>query len=219
MFKKLDRTRRHLLLCMVGVFAAGPLRAAQEMWRPTPTQTPGPFYPIKLPLDDDNDLTHVRGQSTQAKGRITDLSGRLLDLNGNPLQGVRIEIWQCDANGRYRHPRETGNRPIDKGFQGHGHTVSVEDGAYRFRTIRPVPYPGRTPHIHVAVFPPGERPFTTQLYVKGEPRNTEDFLFIRVPVERRELVMAEFLPVHETDVELRAQFDIVLGGIGGTPGG
>lgn len=210
MTEKLDRTRRRLLIGAVGLLIAEPLQAVQRVLQPTPAQTAGPFYPVRLPLDDDNDLTRVQGQSKRAKGKITDLSGRVLDLNGHRLRGVRIEIWQCDANGRYHHPNDTGNRPVDENFQGHGHTVSAQDGGYRFRTIRPVPYPGRTPHIHVAVFPPGEPPFVTQLYVKGEPRNTQDFLFNRVPVERRELVMTEFLPIYG-GVELGAHFDIVLG--------
>jgi protocatechuate 3,4-dioxygenase beta subunit len=100
----------------------------------TPRQTAGPFYPVELPLDDDNDLTHVKGCEERALGQISDLTGRIVDRNGGPLDNLRIEIWQCDANGRYR-----------------------------FRTIRPVPYPGRTPHIHVAVFPSDQPPFVTQL--------------------------------------------------------
>ncbi len=215
MTKRLDGKRRRLLLGAAGLLAAGPLKAAQGLLQTTPPQTAGPFYPLELPLDDDNDLTVIRGQSGRPEGQITDLSGRLLDLNGRPLPGLRIEIWQCDANGRYHHPYDDGDRAPDENFQGHGRTLSSQQGEYRFRTIRPVPYPGRTPHIHLAVFPPGHRPFVTQLYVKGDPRNNRDFVYRRVPVEKRDLVLAEFVPTGRADVEFAASFDVVLGGVSG----
>lgn len=205
------KTRRRLLLGAAGMLtvAAAPRWAGAALL--TPRQSAGPFYPAELPLDDDNDLVHVAGQDAVAQGEIADLGGRLLDRNGRPLRDLRIEIWQCDAHGRYRHPRDPGRRPIDPAFQGFGHTLSDAEGRYRFLTIKPVPYPGRTPHIHVAVYPPGERPFVTQLYVEGEPRNAEDFLFNRVPSDRRHLVTAAFSPGAAADAPLEARWDIVLG--------
>ena len=152
-----------------------------------------------------------------AKGQVTDLTGKILDLNGRPLTDTRIEIWQCDANGRYRHPRENGSRPIDKNFQGHGMAMSDGRGNYRFRTIKPVAYPGRTPHIHVAVFPEGEPPFVTQLYIKDNPDNNSDFLFNRIPVERRHMVVADFAPASKEADTLQASFNIVLDRYHGTP--
>lgn len=202
-----------------GLLLAAPVKAVRPLLPTTPEQTAGPFYPVELPLDDDNDLTQLKGQSGRAKGQITDLAGRILDINGHPLAQIRIEIWQCDVNGRYRHPRDTANRPIDKNFQGHGHTMSADNGGYRFRTIRPIPYPGRTPHIHVAIFPPDEQPLVTQLYIQGEPRNAHDFIFNRIPVERRQLVTADFVPSRNAKDEFSAHFDIVLGGVSGTPNG
>jgi protocatechuate 3,4-dioxygenase beta subunit len=181
----------------------------------TPAQTAGPFYPETPPLDDDNDLTRVRGRSRNARGRISDVSGRILDVNGRALAGTRVEIWQCDANGRYHHARDQGGE-LDPNFQGFGHTQTDTEGRYRFRTIRPVPYPGRTPHIHFAVFPPRQPRFTTQLYVAGEARNAVDFLFNAVPAARRPLVQAEFEPAPNGG-GLIANFDIVLGGADGTP--
>ena len=216
MTDKPDRRRRLVLLGFASALIAGP-SAARALRLATPPQPAGPFYPVDLPLDDDNDLTRVDGRDELAKGRLTDLSGRILDVNGRPLTGLRIEIWQCDANGRYRHPGDRGGAAPDRNFQGHGHAVTNEDGRYRFRTIRPVPYPGRTPHIHVAVFPAGERPFVTQLYVKGEPRNETDFLFRRVPAERRHLVLAEFTADRAGNGVLDARFDIILAESGGTP--
>lgn len=213
----LDRGRRRILWAIASGLLGGSALADRTL-TPTPRQSAGPFYPVTPPLDDDSDLTRVRGRSGVAKGRPTDLNGRIVDLNARPVTGVRIEIWQCDANGRYRHPRDRRARPADANFQGHGKTVTDAEGRYRFRTIRPVPYPGRTPHIHMAVFPEGEPPFVTQLYVQGEARNAEDWVFNRVPADRRHLVVADFVAATTPGVELTAHFDIVLGGRSGTPG-
>lgn len=210
-------TRRTLILNLAGLLVAGP--ALAERLRPTPRQTAGPFYPVESPLDDDNDLVQVSGREGLANGEITHLNGHILDLNGEPLKGLRVEIWQCDANGRYRHPYDRGGLPRDENFQGFGHTIADSEGRYRFRTIRPVPYPGRTPHIHMAVFPHGAPPFITQLYVAGEPRNERDFLYVRVPADKRPLLTAEFLPSQAEGARLSASFDIVLGGGDGTPAG
>jgi protocatechuate 3,4-dioxygenase beta subunit len=206
--------RRTLILGLAAALLAPAALAAPL--RATPSQTSGPFYPPELPLDDDADLTRVRGASGVAKGRITDLTGRLLDLDGRPISGVRVEIWQCDASGRYHHPDDRGPAP-DPNFQGLGHSVTDAAGRYRFRTIRPVPYPGRTPHIHYAVFLPGQPPFTTQLYIAGEPLNERDFLFRAVPPEQRRLLQAEFKAAKGGRAEFAADFDLVMGGRGGTP--
>ena len=213
-----DLNRRRLLATLAGMLVTTPTLAGSRLLA-TPAQSAGPFYPPELPLDDDNDLTRVAGRDAVAAGRVTELSGRVQDLNGRPIAGARIEIWQCDANGRYRHPGDRGTALRDENFQGHGHTVTDGEGRYRFRTIRPVPYPGRTPHIHMAVFAPQSTPLVTQLYVKGDARNAADFLFKRVPAERRHLVQADFLAADLPDVELRASFDLVLGGADGTPAG
>jgi protocatechuate 3,4-dioxygenase beta subunit len=201
---------------MAAMAASSPSAFAETLIT-TPRQSAGPFYPVSLPLDDDNDLTSIKGQQDKAQGLITDLGGRILDINSRPLNGLRIEIWQCDANGRYRHPDERSTKAIDDNFQGHGHTVTAGDGRYRFRTIRPIPYPGRTPHIHIAVFPQGEPPFVTQLYIKDEPRNQTDFLFMRVPAERRHMVMASFTESQHPDTVFDAGFDIILNRTDGTP--
>lgn len=205
-----DQRRRRLLLGLAGL-ALPTATLARELLQPTPPQPAGPFYPAELPLDDDNDLTQVVGRGKRAAGRITDLQGRVMDRNGQPLRDTRVEIWQCDANGRYRHPWDQGGAEPDPNFQGHGQTRTDAAGRYRFRTIRPVPYPGRTPHIHFAVFPHGGASFTTQLYVAGEAGNAADGLYRRIPLESRHLVTIEFLPAAGADTELRAACDIVLG--------
>jgi protocatechuate 3,4-dioxygenase beta subunit len=206
-------SKRRILLGAAAVLLTNvPPKAPAGALHTTPRQTAGPFYPVDVPLDDDNDLVRVRGQDRPASGMITELTGRIVDRNGQALDDLRIEIWQCDVNGRYRHPRENADRPIDPGFQGFGHTISDTRGRYRFRTIRPVPYPGRAPHIHVAVYPPeGEVPFVTQLYVAGDPRNEGDFLYQRVPGDLRPLVTTEFIPTPSGGDTLTAQWDIVLG--------
>ena len=204
-------TRRRFLQGAAGLVASYTMPLPAGVQDTTPRQPAGPFYPLEPPLDDDNDLTQVKGKQQPALGQITDLSGRILDRNGQPLTDLRIEIWQCDANGRYRHPRDPRRQAIDPNFQGFGHTLTDRRGRYRFRTIRPLPYPGRTPHIHVAVFPAGAESFITQLYVANEPRNATDFLYQRVPEEQRHLVTTEFKPAGTADVELTATWDIVLG--------
>ena len=213
-----DHKRRRLLAVLAGMVVATPTLAAKRLLA-TPAQSAGPFYPVELPLDDDNDLTRVAGREGVAAGRLTELTGRVLDLNGRPVADARIEIWQCDANGRYLHPGDRGRAARDENFQGHGHTTTDAAGRYRFRTIRPMPYPGRTPHIHMAVLAPQSPTLVTQLYVQGDPRNADDFLFNRVPAEQRHLVQTEFLAADMAGVELQASFDLVLGGTDGTPAG
>ena len=212
--------RRQWLVGLSSMAAAGFIGPAAALL-PTPKQTAGPFYPTQLPLDDDNNLTEVKGKNGIAKGIISDLRGRIVDINGRALAGLRIEIWQCDANGRYRHPREQGSKKIDDKFQGHGATRTDASGEYRFRTIRPVSYPGRTPHIHIAVRVPSARPFVTQLYVAGEAGNERDFLYQQIPPEKRNRVTAEFnvaaTSAFASGAELQAEFDIILHRRDGTP--
>jgi len=200
--------RRRVVLGGSAALLSAPLAAAQRAL--TPSQMLGPFYPVTPPLHKDNDLTLVEDSSIRADGQISDLSGRVLDMDGQPLAGLRVEIWQCDANGRYRHPRDRSDVEANPNFQGFGHTVTDAEGRYRFRTIRPVPYPGRTPHIHAAVIQEGARPFVTQIYVAGEPLNLRDGLFMRVPEALRPLLLADFVAVDDPVATLSASFDFVL---------
>jgi len=180
---------------------------------PTPAQAEGPFYPRELPLDRDNDLTRVSITAAQARGDITDLSGLVLDVSGKPLAGVQVEIWQVNAFGRYHHPADTRDRPLDPGFQGYGQALTDDQGRYRFRTIRPVAYTGRAPHIHVALTGRGFRRLTTQLYVAGAPENARDFLLgsIADRALRESLIVAfEKRAAADGGASLAARFDIVL---------
>lgn len=181
---------------------------------PTPAQTEGPFYPVALPADIDNDLVVLRGSEARAAGIVTHVSGRVLDSAGAAIPGAVVEIWQCDAHGRYLHPADTGaGRPRDLAFQGYGRTSAAADGAYRFRTIRPVAYPGRTPHIHFAVQTPGRGSLITQMYVAGEPLNQRDFVFLGIRDRRqRDSVLVRLEPANGVEPgALAGTFDIVVG--------
>ena len=207
-----DVRRRALLNgLLVSALACCAQRAWAQQLRPTPPQMEGPFYPDRLPLDQDNDLVRVAGRTGAAAGEVTDLTGRILDLNGKPLGGVVIEIWQVDHNGHYIHTRDAG-AGNDADFQGFGRFETGQSGEYRFRTVKPVPYPGRTPHIHVKLQKGGRELLTTQLYVQGHPLNERDGLLrgIRDP-EQRAALLVPFLASKDQPGELTARFDIVLG--------
>jgi protocatechuate 3,4-dioxygenase beta subunit len=177
----------------------------------TPHQTEGPFYPDRLPLDRDNDLLRIAGRNTSAAGEVTHLTGRVLDLHGTPLSGVAVEIWQVDNNGHYIHSGDA-RKGNDTHFQGFGRFETGRSGEYRFRTIKPLPYPGRTPHIHVKLHKGGRELLTTQFYVQGHPLNERDGILrsIRDPQQRASIILP-FLPSKDRPGELQASCDIVLG--------
>jgi protocatechuate 3,4-dioxygenase beta subunit len=180
----------------------------------TPRQTEGPFYPDHLPLDRDNDLLIVGDRTTPAIGEVTHLTGRVLDTGGSPLRGVTVEIWQVDGRGVYLHSR-SGNTASgrDQNFQGFGRFETGSTGEYRFRTVKPVAYPGRTPHIHVKVKRGDRELLTTQCYVKGDPGNARDGVLRGIRDDRaRDSVIVDFAPLPSSRAgELTARFDIVLG--------
>jgi protocatechuate 3,4-dioxygenase beta subunit len=142
----------------------------------TPAQTEGPFYPTAFPADSDNDLVQVRGQAARAMGTVLHLQGRVLDASGKPV-GALVEIWQCDAQGVYDHPGQPGRERRDRAFQGYGKVMTDAQSTYRFRTLKPVAYPGRTPHIHLKVAAADGRQLTTQFYLAGDPLNERDFVY------------------------------------------
>ena len=177
----------------------------------TPAQTEGPFYPDKLPLDTDNDLLVINDAITPAVGDITWLSGRVLNARGEPVRNALVEIWQVDHNGAYLHSRSSNRDKRDTSFQGFGRFLTGSSGEYLFRTIKPVPYPGRTPHIHFAIKIRGRDKFTTQCYIQGEPQNERDGILkgIRDP-KARNSVIVPFVPIKGSRIgELAARFDIV----------
>src|SRR5215470_11563259 len=136
-------TRRAMLggLTLGAIALAAPGAFADELMR-TPAQTEGPFYPDHLPLDTDNDLLIVNDSISQAAGEVTHLSGRILDARGEPIRNAVVEIWQCDHNGVYLHTADK-HAQREANFQGFGRFVTGSTGEYYFRTIKPIPYPGR----------------------------------------------------------------------------
>lgn len=185
---------------------------AEELTR-TPAQTEGPFYPNKLPLDTDNDLLIINNSITPAVGTVTHLYGKVTDTRGNPLRNAVVEIWQVDNNGAYLHSGTSNKDKRDGNFQGFGRFVTGLSGEYYFRTIKPVPYPGRTPHIHVKVRKGGNTLLTTQCYIKGEERNARDGIYrsIRDPRQAASITVG-FEPLQGSRAgEVIAKFDIVLG--------
>lgn len=172
--------------------------------RPTPAQSEGPFYPVNLPKDSDFDLLR-NGTLNYGRGQPAWVEGSVTDVAGKPVAGAQVEIWQCDETGHYHHPGDGGK--ADAAFQGFGRVTVGADGQYRFRTIRPAPYSGRTPHIHVKVKLGSRELLTTQLYVAGEPRNERDGLWRRLGVDERAAVTVPFQPGGEG---LRASFPIVV---------
>jgi protocatechuate 3,4-dioxygenase, beta subunit len=182
----------------------------------TPAMTEGPFYPDKLPLDTDNDLIIINDSITPAVGEITHLTGRVLSAAGEPIKGVVVEIWQCDAKAVYLHTSDSGPKQNqrDKNFQGFGRFETDSKGGYRFRTIKPVAYPGRpAPHIHVKIKKGDRELLTSQLFIAGHPGNNKDRIFLGAgDLFDRELVQVDFKPVKESKMgELAANFDIVIG--------
>ena len=207
-------SRRRLL----GMAALGTLFAtrrgayADELVR-TAAQTEGPFFPDRLPLDTDNDLLIINESSSPADGVVTWLSGRILSATGTPLRGAVVEIWQCDAHGAYLHSGSVNGSRRDGHFQGYGRFVTGTDGRYGFRTIKPVAYPGRTPHIHVRISRGDTRLLTTQCYVRGDAGNERDGILRALPAGPvRDSVLADFRPLEGSRIgELTAAFDVVLG--------
>lgn len=198
--------RRHVTAALIAApFAWTGLRAQPALARrPTPAQTEGPFYPVSLPSDADFDLLRNGGLAYR-RGQPAWLEGSVTDLQGRPVAGAQVEIWQCDETGHYHHPGDGGR--ADPAFQGFGRVSVGPDGGYRFRTIRPAPYSGRTPHIHVKVRLGRHELLTTQLYVAGEPRNERDFLWRRLDAEQRQALT---VPFERAGDGLRAAFPIVV---------
>jgi protocatechuate 3,4-dioxygenase beta subunit len=172
--------------------------------QPTPRQTEGPFYPVSLPRDSDFDLLR-NGSLGYARGQPTWVEGSVTDLQGKPVSGAQVEIWQCDDAGHYHHPGDGGK--ADPAFQGFGRVTVGADGRYRFRTIRPVAYGIRTPHIHVKVKLASRELLTTQLYVAGDPHNERDFLWRNLGPEGRAALTVPFQPGGDG---LRANFPIIV---------
>ena len=205
--------RRQLLTTAVAASAGAllPTAWAQAAGRSplalTPSQMEGPFYPVALPADTDADLLR-NGALDYRPSQVAWVEGVVKDPDGAPVAGAVVEIWQCDDHGHYHHPGD-GSR-ADKAFQGFGRVTVGADGRYRFKTLKPVPYTGRTPHIHFKVKLGPHHLLTTQLYVAGHPGNAQDGLWRRLSATERAALTVPFEPDRTTPGGVKAQFPIVV---------
>jgi len=193
-----------------GILMPGLVSAATRVI--TPSGTEGPFYPDQLPLDTDNDLVKLGVDGKSAAGQVFHLMGRVMNKAGKPYPGFILEIWQCDANGVYLHSGDARRSRYDENFQGFGTTITSKNGEYRFRTITPVSYPGRTPHIHYKIKAPNRREFTSQLYLAVHPQNDRDFLYRRLGnSSAQKAASVALIPAVELEKgAVKGTFDIVL---------
>lgn len=164
---------------------------ADDMLR-TPSQTRGPFYPIP-PIEKqefyDVDLTRKNETSPIADGEIIAIRGKVVDISGELLTGVIVEVWQACVSGRYNHPSDKGDSPLDPNFQYWGRMQTGSDGAFSFKTIQPGKYPGRTPHIHFRVVAPKREVLETQLYfASNEAMNLKDGIYNSASPQQRKAV-------------------------------
>ncbi len=210
-----DLHRRHFLrqatLGSAAIFTVP--GAFAEALTATPPMTEGPFYPDKLPLDTDNDLVRINDTITPSVGAITHLHGKVTDIKGNPIPNARVEIWQVDGKGAYIHSKDGGltGPKRDDHFQGFGRFMTARDGRYYFRSIKPVPYGPRTPHIHFRIYRGEKKALTTQCFIAGDKGNEKDGLIKRLGEPAKHL-MVKFTPILDSKTgELRAEFDIILG--------
>ncbi len=180
---------------------------------PTPDETEGPFYPVKDQKDKDDDLTQIDGYVANAIGQHIVVSGRVIDVYGNPVENAMLDIWQADANGRYRHPRDPNKARLDENFQGWAVIQTNDNGFFRFKTVMPGAYPAsgtwiRPPHIHLKISKPGYRALTTQMYFPDEKLNKTDLLLNAKSAAEKSAMIAKNigqqgnLPIYEYNIVL-----------------
>ena len=181
-------SRRQMLKSGIGfgglAIVSGSVFAQQQERMTTPEVDLGPFYPVLKPLDQDADLTKLKGSKGVAAGTIIHVVGRLLDAKGKPISGAKIEIWQANTHGRYTHKGDTNNAPLDPNFQGYGVIKTDGQGRYHFKTVKPGAYPTsattqRTPHIHFDIAGSTDR-LVSQMFFPNEPLNEKDGIFMNL---------------------------------------
>ena len=205
------RRRTFGALAAAALLPLGRVRAQATSLAPTPSQAEGPFYPKTIPADRDADLTQIAGRAARAKGTPLYFSGRALTHDGRPLANATVELWQCDMHGRYHHAGDEGV-PRDDDFQGYGVVITDAEGRYAFKTIRPVPYSGRPPHLHVRVRPAAVQgpALTTQVYIAGDSVGRDPVL-ASSPKGTLALLSMPLVPAAGREADaLAGTFDFVL---------
>ena len=209
---------RRNFIATAGVLGLGlsvaPFDLHAETLPVTPTQTAGPFYPIP-PISQqkfkDTDLTRKLGDDEVAKGELIVVEGKILDTNGQPIKNAVVEVWQAGTSGKYNHPRDDNQVPLDNNFQYWGTTLTDQNGSYSFKTIKPGEYPGRSPHIHYHVAAAGFRRMLTQMYFAQEGKaNAKDFIYRNLSKKARDQVTVEFEKCKQLKDGTRGNFDVVL---------
>ncbi|WP_416900225.1 MAG: protocatechuate 3,4-dioxygenase subunit beta [Minwuia sp.] len=190
------------------------------------SETTGPLYGHEAVSGLDNDLTRNGVKNGEVIGERINVAGQVLDELGRPVANSLVEVWQCNAAGRYIDDNDRHDAPLDPNFYGGGRCVTDENGVYRFRTIRPAAYPwGNHPnawrpgHIHFSLFGAGlASRLITQMYFPGDPLIRHDPIAQATPSEAIDRLIARFsLEETEPDTALGFVFDIVLRGPKETP--
>jgi protocatechuate 3,4-dioxygenase, beta subunit len=193
----------------------------------TLSELSGPVYGHASVTASDGDLTTNAGTGTEALGERIIVFGNVLEEGGRPVPNTLLEIWQCNAAGRYAHARDTHPAPLDPNFLGAGRVITDASGGYRFTSIKPAAYPWRNSHnawrpahIHFSLFGPAfVTRLVTQMYFPADPLLPLDAIFMSVPGEAaRARLVARF--DHGASVPewaLAYRFDIVLRGRESTP--
>jgi protocatechuate 3,4-dioxygenase, beta subunit len=204
------------------------LRAPKEKLlelAPGALDVPGPLVPGEFVRDGDNDLTR-HGKSAPLGEKMI-LTGRVFDADGRPVRHSLVEIWQANASGRYHHPGDNHDAPLDPNFHGIGRTFTNAQGEYRFVTVKPGSYPWgnhafawRPQHIHFSLL--GNAPvqrLVTQMYFPGDPMLDIDPVYNSVPdpAARKRMICTLALETGIENVALGYTFDIVLAGAKSTP--
>jgi protocatechuate 3,4-dioxygenase beta subunit len=198
---------------ITGALGIGSSFAKAVASMPTPDETEGPFYPVKNQSDKDADLTQIDGHDKAAQGQHIIVNGQVIDVAGNPVENALLDIWQADANGRYRHPHDSNTAKLDENFQGWAIIRSDSNGLFRFRTVMPGAYPAdkdwiRPPHIHFKISKTGYRALTTQMYFPDVALNKADLLFNNKSIAEQSAMIARKtdqqgnLPIYEYNIVL-----------------
>jgi protocatechuate 3,4-dioxygenase, alpha subunit len=178
----------------------------------TSSQTVGPFFIIGCAW-----LNRAEIAGPGIAGERVTIEGRVLDGDGKPVPDALIETWQANSHGKYAHPDDTQNKPVEANFQGFGRIPTDDEGKFRFTTIKPGPVPGpdgktQAPHLAISVFARGLlRRLVTRVYFPDESSNAGDFILNLVEPARRESLIAK-----KTSTAGKLEWNVILQGPGET---